>query len=139
MAIKKDQVVLMHYELKVKDNIIESNLEADPIEFTFGKGQLLQGLEERLASMNQGETKEIKVPAYEAYGEYDKTLVETLPISDFDGIDLEIGMILEADGENGEIYKATVTEVTKDNVTVDYNHPMAGSDLDFKVVIKSII
>lgn len=138
MAIKKNQVVQMHYELSVKDNIIESNLDADPIEFTFGKGELLEGLEERIANMNEGETRDVKVPAYEAYGEYDKSLTETLPISDFDGIDLEIGMILEADGDNGEVFKATVTDVTKDSVTVDYNHPMAGSDLDFKVVIKSI-
>ncbi len=139
MAIKRNQVVLMHYELKVNDNIIESNLDADPIEFTFGRGELLEGLEERISNMNEGETKDIIVPAYEAYGEYDKSLTETLPISDFEEIDLEIGMILEADGEDGEIYKATVTDVTKDSVTVDYNHPMAGNDLNFKVVIKSIV
>lgn len=138
MAIKKNQIVLMQYELKVNDNIIESNLDADPIEFTFGRGELLEGLEERMATMNAGDTREIKVPAYEAYGEFDKTLNETLPISDFEGIDLEIGMVLEADGDNGEVFKATVTEVTKDTVTVDYNHPLAGSDLDFKVVVKSI-
>lgn len=138
MAIKKNQIVQLQYELKVKENIIESNLDGDAIEFTFGKGELLSGLEDRIASMNEGETKEIKVPAIEAYGEYDKSLNETLPSSDFEGIDLEIGLVLEADGENGEVFKATVIEVTKDSVTVDYNHPMAGCDLDFKVFIKKI-
>lgn len=138
MAIKKNQIVQLHYELKVKDNLIESNLDGDAIEFTFGKGELLEGLEDRIASMNEGEIKEIKVPAIEGYGEYDDSLNETLPISDFEGIDLEIGMILEADDENGDTFKATVTDVTKDSVTVDYNHPMAGCDLDFKVQIKKI-
>ncbi|MGB6327469.1 MAG: peptidylprolyl isomerase, partial [Halarcobacter sp.] len=70
--------------------------------------------------------------------EYNEELSETLPIKDFEDIDLEIGMILEADGQNGEIFKATVTDVTKEDVTIDYNHPLAGSDLDFTVVIKSI-
>lgn len=138
MAIKRNQVVQMHYELNVNDNFIESNLDSDPIEFVFGKGELMEGLEERIASMNEGETKDIQVPSIEAYGEYDEKLCETLPISDFEGIDLEIGMILETDGDDGEVYKATVTDVTKDDVTVDYNHPMAGCDLDFKVVIKKI-
>lgn len=139
MAIKKNQVVLMQYELKANDNIIESNLDGDPIEFTYGKGQLLEGLEERIANMSEGETKEITVPAYEAYGEYDKTLTEQVPISEFDGIDLEIGMVLEADDEDGNVIKATVTDVTKEEVTVDYNHPLAGTDLTFKVRIKSIV
>lgn len=139
MAIKKNQVVLMQYELKANDNIIESNLDGDPIEFTYGKGQLLEGLEERIANMSEGETREILVPAYEAYGEYDKTLTEQVPVSEFEGIDLEIGMILEADDEEGNVIKATVTDVTKEEVTVDYNHPLAGTDLTFKVVIKSIV
>lgn len=138
MAIKKNQVVSMQYELKVNDNIIESNLDADPIEFTFGKGELLDGLELRISKMNEGETQEIKVPAIEAYGEYDDSLTETLPIADFEGIDLEIGLVLEADGDNGEVFKATVTEVTKESVTVDYNHPFAGQELEFKVVILKV-
>lgn len=139
MAIKRNQLVKMKYELKVKGTLIESNLDADPIEFTFGKGDLLEGLEERIATMKEGETREITVPAIEGYGEYDKSLTEIVPIEEFEGIDLEIGMILEADDENGETFKATVTDVTKEEVTVDYNHPMAGCDLDFKVVIVKIV
>jgi len=139
MAIEKNQVVKLQYELKVNDNLIESNLDADPIEFVFGKGELLEGLEERIASMNTGETKELIVPAIEAYGEYDKSLTEVIPANEFEGIDLEIGLVLEADDENGNTFKATVIEVDKENVTVDYNHPMAGADLDFKVVINKIV
>lgn len=139
MAIKKNQVVKLNYELKINEDIVESNLDADSIEFVYGTGQLIEGLESRISDMNEGETKEVNVPADEAYGQYNEELSETLPISNFEGINLEIGMVLEADGENGEVFKATVTEVTKDDVTVDYNHPLAGCDLDFTVVIKSIV
>lgn len=138
MAIKKNQVVQLQYELKVEDNFVESNLEGDAIEFVFGKGELLPGLEDRIQSMEVGETRDVIVPAIEAYGEYDKDLNETLPISDFEGIDLEIGLVLEADDENGETFKATIIEVTKETVTVDYNHPMAGCDLEFKVYLKKV-
>ncbi len=138
MAIKKGQIVQMQYELKANGEIIESNLEGDPIEITFGKGELLDGLEIRMKDMNVGQTKEITVPSYEAFGDYRDDLTEEVDIKEFDGIDLEIGMILEADGKNGEVYKATVTEVTQEKVTVDYNHPLSGQDLIFKVFIKNI-
>lgn len=139
MAIKNKQLVVMHYELKVKDQLIETNFDGTPIEFSYGTGELIPGLEKGIADMNEGETKEIKVLADDAYGKYDEELTETLPIKDFEGIDLEIGLVLEADDDNGDLIKATVIEVTKDEVTVDYNHPFAGADLDFKVLIKRIV
>lgn len=138
MAIKKDQTVNMNFELKINDEVLESNIDAEPIVFKYGSGELIPGLESRIKDMNEGETKEITVPSSEAYGEYNDELAEVLPISDFEDIDLEIGMVLEADGEDGEIFKATVTEVTEENVTLDYNHPLSGCDLEFTVFIKSI-
>ena len=138
MAIKKGQIVVMQYELKVNDEIIESNLDGDPIEVKFMGGQLLDGLEDRMVNMSEGEKKEIVVPTEEAFGKYDKELTEVVPRAEFSGIELEIGMVLEADGENGEVFKATVIEVTEQEVTVDYNHPLADQDLTFTVFIKSI-
>lgn len=139
MAIKKDQLVTMTFELKVKDEIIESNLNDKPMTFAFGSGQLIKGLEDRIANMNAGESKEVTVPSSEAYGEYDESLSEIIPISDFEGIDLQIGMVLEGEGEDGQVVKATVSDVTKDEVTMDYNHPLAGCDLVFTVNIESIV
>lgn len=138
MAITNNQKVIMNFELRINDEVLDSNMDGDPIEFNYGSGDLIPGLESRISDMKEGDTKEIKVPADEAYGQYNEELSETLPISEFEGIDLQIGMVLEADGENGETFRATVTEVTKEDVTVDYNHPLAGSDLDFTVLIKSI-
>lgn len=139
MAIKKNQLVNMTFELKVKGEIIESNLNDKPMTFSFGSGQLIKGLEDRIADMNAGETKEIVVPCDEAYGKYDETLTEIIPIADFEGIDLVIGMVLEGEGEDGQVVKATVTDVTKDEVTMDYNHPFADCDLEFTVNIESIV
>lgn len=139
MAIKNNQLVSMKYELKINGDIIESNLDADAIEFTFGKGEVVPGLEARISDMNEGDTREVNVPASEAYGEYKDELIEKFPISEFEGIDLYIGLVLQGENENGELFKATVSDVTKDEVTMDYNHPLAGSDLDFKVVINKIV
>lgn len=138
MAIKNNQKVEMFYELKVQDEIIDSNIEKDAITFSYGSGQIIPGLENKIADMNEGETKIVKVPANEAYGEYDENLTQIAPIEEFEGINLEIGMILEGEDENDEPIRATVIDVTHEDVTVDYNHPLAGCELEFKVIIKSI-
>ena len=138
MAIKTNQMVEMFYEIKIQNEIVDSNLEKEAICFPYGLGQIISGLESRIIDMNEGETRTIKVPANEAYGEYDETLTQITPIEDFEGINLEIGMTLEGEGENNEILRATVIDVTKEDVTVDYNHPLAGCELEFKVIIKSI-
>ena len=139
MGICKNSVVSMSYEVRLNNEIIDSNIDKEPIKFIYGTGEIIKGLEDAILGMEEKETKEIKVLAKDAYGEHDPKLTETLPIKDFEGIDLEIGLVLEADDENGDLIKATVTEVTKDEVTVDYNHPVAGCDLDFKVIIHSIL
>ncbi len=139
MPIDKNQVVKMSYEVKLNDEIIDSNIDKEPIKFIYGAGEIIAGLEKGISNMNAGETKEINVKAKDAYGAHNPDLSETLPVSDFDGIDLEIGMVLEADTDDGDVLKATVTEVTEDEVTVDYNHPLAGCDLDFKVTIHEIL
>jgi len=138
MAIKNNQMVEMLYELKVQNEIVDSNLNKEAITFSYGSGQIISGLESRIIDMNEGETLDINVPAIEAYGEYDETLTQIVPIEDFDGMDLEIGMTIEAEDENNETVRATVIDVTKEDVTIDYNHPLAGCDLDFKVTIKNI-
>mgnify|MGYP005997444139 CR=1 FL=1 len=131
MQILDNQTVVLNYELKINDEIIDTNLDSEPIEFTYGTGQIIEGLELGIKNMKEGETKVIN-------GEYDEKLSEIIDIKDFEGIDLQIGMVLEAENDKNEPIKATVTEVTKESVTVDYNHPLAGCDLEFKVIIKSI-
>ncbi|MGA1932266.1 FKBP-type peptidyl-prolyl cis-trans isomerase [Arcobacter sp. YIC-464] len=139
MAIKKDQLVTMTFELKVDDRLIESNMGEKPMTFAFGSGQLLAGFEELITDMNEGETRSVTVLSENAYGPYDETLNEKVPVAEFEGIDLEIGLVLEGEAQDGSVFKATVTDVTKDEVTVDYNHPLAGKDLDFKVFIEKIV
>ena len=139
IAIKINQTVEIFYELKIENEVVDSNLEKEAITFSYGSGQIIPGLESRIIDMNIGESRTIKVPANEAYGEYDENLTQIAPIEDFEGINLEIGMTLEGEGENNEILKATVIDVTKEDVTVDYNHPLAGCELEFKVIIKNII
>ncbi len=140
MAIKEENsVVGLIYELTEagKTEVIDSNKEGIPLEFVMGKGQLIPGLEKQIVGMEAGEEATITVPAAQAYGERDDSAVQELPKEQFEGIDLQKGMQLYGQGQQGETIQVTVVDFNDETVTVDFNHPLAGKDLEFKVKIAS--
>lgn len=139
MAIENDQVVAMMYELKVDGEIVDSNLDKEPLEFTFGSGQIIPGLEARISTLNEGDTENINVPANEAYGEYNPEAKQTVAKENFGDLELSVGMPLQGQGEDGKPIQVMVSEILENDVVVDFNHPLAGRDLDFTVTIQSII
>ncbi len=140
MAINDNQVVSIEYDLveKGSTDIIDSNKGHAPLEFIVGKGQIIPGLEKAIKEMNSGESKKIDVPANEAYGERNVEAVEKLPREQFAGIDLEKGMQLYGQSQDGQTIMVTVEDFDDNSVTVDYNHPLAGKDLTFDVTIKDV-
>ena len=139
MAALENQVVSMFYELKdIGGNLIDSNLNSSPLSFIMGKNQIIPGLEREIAVMKQGDTSDIAVKAADAYGEYDKNAVQVLPAEQFAGLELQLGMTLYGQGENGNTVQVVVKEFNDKEVTIDFNHPLAGKDLYFKVEIAEV-
>ncbi len=140
MAIENNQVVAMMYELKVDGEVVDSNIDKDPLEFTFGTGQIIPGLETRIIEMNEGDSKDITVPAAEAYGEYNEEAKQVLPKEQFGDLEISVGMPLQGQGENGQPIQVVVSDIKEDgSVEVDFNHPLAGKELNFSITINSII
>ncbi|MGB5105997.1 MAG: FKBP-type peptidyl-prolyl cis-trans isomerase [Candidatus Zixiibacteriota bacterium] len=65
------QTVLVHYVASLPDGKkLESTREREvPFEFVIGKGQVIKGLDEGVASMNIGELRKLIVPSQLAEGE----------------------------------------------------------------------
>lgn len=140
MAIKaENSVVGLEYEVKEAGTteIVDSNKGGAPLEFITGKGQLIPGLEAQIAGMSEGESADILVKAEDAYGEINSEAVQTLPKEQFEGVELEAGMMLYGQGEDGQQVQVIVKSFTDTEVTIDYNHPLAGKDLMFAVAIIS--
>ena len=128
----------IEYTVKnTKGEVVDSNKGQAPLEFIAGKGQIIPGLEKEVEKMEVGEEKTIVVPASEAYGERNEELVETLPRSQFEGIELQKGMTLYGQSPDGQVIAVTVKDFDDQNVTIDYNHPLAGEDLTFDVKVVS--
>ncbi len=134
--VEKDLVVSMEYTLTVDGEVVDSSKENGPIDFIQGKGNIIPGLEKALYGMSLDESKKVNVPAAEAYGEFDEEAFEEVPVSDFPtDIPLEVGIELAVEDEDDGAMSAVIEEVTKDTVTLNFNHPLAGKDLVFDIKI----
>jgi len=120
-----------------KGEVVDSNVGGAPLEFVAGKGQIIPGLEKEVEKMQEGEQKTITVKAEEAYGEYREDLVQKLPRDQFEGIELKKGMTLYGQTPDGQVVAVTVKDFNDKEVTIDYNHPLAGEDLTFDVKVVS--
>jgi FKBP-type peptidyl-prolyl cis-trans isomerase SlyD len=138
MAIEKNQVVSIEYEVRDGDKLVDSNVGGQPLVFMFGKGQIIPGLENGIVDMNIGEKSDVLVKAAEAYGDYNEEAKQELPKEQFAGIELAEGMTLYGQGEDGGTVQVTVKEILDETVVIDFNHPLAGKDLMFTVTINNI-
>lgn len=135
--IDKNKVVSIEYSVKEEgtDDILDSNVGGKPLEFIMGAGEIIKGLEEAVAEMKVGDKKEVIIAPINAYGEYESSYVQEVPRDQFVGIDLQQGMTLFGQGENGETVQVIVKDFNDDMVIIDYNHPLAGKTLNFSVAI----
>ncbi len=140
MAISENQVVSIQYELRDGESgeVLDSNLNAAPLSFIVGKGQIIPGLESEVQKLSLNDTSDVKVSAKDAYGEYDDKAVQTLPKEQFAGLELTEGMTLYGQGEDGGTVQVTVKSFDNDNVNVDFNHPLAGKDLLFALSVTEV-
>jgi FKBP-type peptidyl-prolyl cis-trans isomerase SlyD len=140
MAIEINQTVKILFEVKVDGIVVDGSRSNKPFEFQFGVGQVIAGLEKRIINMKPGEAADIIVPAAEAYGEYDPSGVQVLPMKQFEQIkDLKIGMQIQAQDADDQPIQFIVKEINEYEVKVDFNHPLAGKDLEYKVKIDSLL
>ncbi|WP_018693160.1 FKBP-type peptidyl-prolyl cis-trans isomerase [Algicola sagamiensis] len=138
MNIEKNVVVKMHYSVMDKEeNLIDSSYDDEPLEFIQGFGFLIEGLEKALEGKQSGDKLSVDVQAADAYGERADGLVQTVPMSMFGDVEVEVGMQFRATTDDGE-QTVIVIDVTDEEVTVDGNHPLAGIDLKFDVEILDV-
>ncbi|MDR0747745.1 MAG: peptidylprolyl isomerase [Helicobacteraceae bacterium] len=137
MSIAKNTVVGIEYAVKDAHSgeLIDDNRGGKALEFLMGGGHIVPGLEDAIALMNEGESRQLVVPSDQAYGAYDESATEQIEKEQFAGVDLREGMTLYGQSENGDNVQVTVKSIEEDTVTIDYNHPLAGKDLSFDVKV----
>ena len=139
MEISNDKFVTINYKGTLEDGTVFDNSEGKaPLEFIFGLGMIIPGLEKGIEGLKKGDKKEIKVESKNAYGPILKEAIQEVPKAQFPPeIELKEGLQLAAQGPQG-VMPVVIKEVKEESVTVDMNHPLAGKDLTFNVEVVDI-
>lgn len=136
MAIKENQVVAIHYTLTLDDGtIVDTSTGKGPLEFIYGAGIVIKGLEKALSDKNIGDSFKVKIDPEDAYGFERMENIKTVPRAHFEEPEtIKVGTQFQI--ESGAI--AVVTNVTDENVSLNLNHPLAGKTLHFDVSIEDL-
>lgn len=140
IAVGPGAKLKLHFALKLRDgSVVDSNFEGQPVQFTLGDGNLLPGFEEKLLGMKAGERETFVVKPEQGFGQANPNNVQTFARSSFAAdMDLAEGLVVSfADAQNTEL-PGVVTGFDDQQVTVDFNHPLAGKDILFDVHLLSV-
>lgn len=117
-------------------SVFDSSVGREPLEFQAGAGQMIPGFDRAVIGMSKGQTKKVTLEPKDAYGLSDLSLTKRFPLTSVPkGMKLEIGEMLTMTLPNGRPMRARIAEVTKKEVVLDTNHPLAGKRLTFEIKI----
>jgi len=120
-------------EIAKKFNVYDKSRKYAPQLVIIGAKEVPRGLEEELLKMEEGEEKEIELPPEKGFGKRDERKVRVLLIKRFREPP-KPGDIVVVNNERGR-----VLSVSSGRVRVDFNHPLAGKNLLYKVKITKIV
>lgn len=136
--VEDGKVVIFHYTLKNESGeVLDSTHGEDPMPYLHGHDNIVPGLEQAMQGCAVGDSFDVKVAPEDGYGLRDAP-TQAVPREAFEGIELEVGMQLFTEDEEGHVIPLFVADVNDEAVVVDFNHPLAGETLFFSVEIVNI-
>ena len=132
--------VTLNFELALtQGEIIDSNFEQAPAQFTVGDGNLLPGFELSMFGMRAGEEKTRLIPALQAFGQPREENVHSFPRCRFPAdLVMEVGLMINFTDSGGNQQPGMISKFDADKVEIDFNHPLAGRDIRFRVKIHGV-
>ena len=143
MIVENEKVVTATYEMFVdgengQEELMERAKADHPLVYCHGLGMMLPKFEEALAGKQKGDKFDFRIDHTDAYGEYDEEGVLDLDKKmffngdgEFDSERVYVGAIVPMNTVDGQVVNAQILEISKDKVTIDLNHPLAGENLHF--------
>ena len=140
MQITIGSRVTMHFALRLTDGmVVENSFDDDPVTFIVGDGTLDKGLELALIGLRPGDRQTLTLMPGQAFGVRDESAIQSIHRNRFPGdMALEKGQIVGFTGQNGEEFSGAVIDIQNQQVTVDFNHPLAGREIEFEVHILAV-
>ena len=139
--IKIGNKVAVHYKGTLDDGTVfdDSYVRGQPLTFEVGAGQMIRGFDAALPGMTVGETKKITVSPSDGYGDIDPNAIQAVPKTAFSPDQtLTEGDVVQGQNPNGGVVRAVIREVSDSEVVLDFNHPMAGKNMNFEIEVVEV-
>ncbi len=133
-AVVAGDFISLEFAGKIEGKVFESS-GSKPVLVVAGKGLVVKGLDEALVGSKAAEKRSIKIPKEKAFGDRNQELVRLVSLQKFkeQGITPVPGLVLEIDGA-----RARVQSVSGGRVRVDFNHDLAGLDVEYDFEVKKV-
>lgn len=141
-AVAAGDTLQLRYALRPRggDDLVSNFDDAEPETVTLGDGTLAPMLEQWLIDIHPGERHVFLLDPWQAFGESQPDLIQTLPKSDLPAdVKLEVDQLVEFAMPNGQTMAGHILEIGDDAVKVDFNHPLADLRIEFEVEIERIL
>lgn len=139
--VSDGKVVTLHYQLRLdtEEVIVDTEADEEPMDYLHGSSNIISGLETALAGKRAGDVVTAVIAPDDGYGPHDPDALDEVPRDAFpDDLELEVGLQLSAEDEDGDIIPCVVKELHKEHIVVDMNHPLAGQTLHYVVKVLSV-
>lgn len=134
--------VELHFSLKLADTgeLVDSTFEKKPAELVIGDGNLPAAFEAVIHGMRAGERKIERIEPKDGFGQHNPSNVQRIPKDQFDpSVEISEGLVVSFQDKAKSELPGVVSTIDDTMVTVDFNHPLAGRDLEFEVEILSVV
>ncbi|MGI9320550.1 MAG: FKBP-type peptidyl-prolyl cis-trans isomerase [Thiogranum sp.] len=140
MQITIGSKVTLHFALRLADGTVaDSSFDNEPVSFVVGDGALDKGLELALIGLGAGDRQTLTLMPGQAFGEREDAALQWVARDQFPpDMTLQEGQIIGFTGRAGEDVAGAVIEIQQQRVRMDFNHPLAGREIEFEVEILSV-
>ncbi len=139
-TIVPNTVVTITYQLEIEGKETPSWF-ARPmrVNFVYGKDPLMPVIEQAISGAKEGEEIKVTIPPEQAYGPYDKNLIQEIPLSQLKHPEqVQVGDYYQEVAPNGRQLMFFVQEKKDDKVIADFNHPAAGHNVIMKIKVDEV-
>jgi peptidylprolyl isomerase len=140
IAVAAGVAVTLEYEGTLDDGtVFDTTKGREPLQYVHGTGMLLQAFESQTNGMKPRDEKSFTLTAKDGYGERDEALSREFPRSQFPpNVELQEGAMLVIKSKDGQPMLVRIAKLTGESATLDFNHPLAGKTLHFKVKVVGV-
>lgn len=137
---KAGDTIRFHYTGAFSDGrTFDSSRGREPLEVQLGAGHIIPGLDAAMTGMAEGESKKVTIPPEQGYGERDENRMQAVPREHLpEDLPTQPGTQLNMETPDGQTVRVIVVAADEETVTLDANHPLAGSELVFDVELVEI-